>query len=182
MSRSPHQESGSKSYDDAWRAINLLVRSDGLWSGRERNVCYRNAGDGTFTDISFVSGLDLKTDGRAFVPMDLDADGDLDLILKNRNDVGLRAFRNDSGNHAGRRVELVLDGVKSNRDAVGARVWIETDRRTLMREVGSGTGFLSQRSRRLGFGLSRDEVVRSLRVLWPGGSMQEFSAVIAGRS
>ena len=78
MSHSPQKESGSKTYDEAWRAINLLVRADGSWSGRERNVCYRNRGDGAFDDISFVSGLDLNTDGRAFVPLDFDFDGDLD--------------------------------------------------------------------------------------------------------
>ncbi len=175
MSHSPHEESGSKTYDEAWRAINLLVRADGSWSGRERNVCYRNRGNGTFEDISFVSGLDLNTDGRAFVPLDLDFDGDLDLILKNRNGVGLRAFRNDSAVMGGRRVEVRLQGRESNRDAVGARVWIETERRTLMRETVSGTGFLSQRSRRPAFGLAHGESVRKLRVRWPSGTVQEFS-------
>ncbi len=179
MSHSPQEESGSKTYDGAWRAINLLVRADGSWSGRERNVCYRNRGDGTFDDISFVSGLDLKADGRAFVPLDLDFDGDLDLILKNRNGVGLRAFRNDGPVRGGRRVEVRLQGRKSNRDAVGARVWVETERRTLMREAVSGAGFLSQRSRRPGFGLAAGESVRKLRVRWPAGTVQEFSDVPA---
>ena len=179
MSHSPQKESGSKTYDEAWRAINLLVRADGSWSGRERNVCYRNRGDGAFDDISFVSGLDLNTDGRAFVPLDFDFDGDLDLILKNRNGPGLRAFRNDGTVPGGRRIEVRLQGRESNRDAVGARVWVETERRTLMREVVSGAGFLSQRSRRPGFGLAADESVRKLRVRWPAGMVQEFSDVPA---
>ena len=50
MSQSPQEERGSKSYQDAWRAVNVLIRSDGSWSGRERNVCYRNEGGGVFTD------------------------------------------------------------------------------------------------------------------------------------
>ncbi len=175
MSQSPQEESGSTGYDEAWRAINLLIRADGSWSGRERNVCYHNRGDGTFEDISFVSGLDLNTDGRAFVPMDLDSDGDLDLILKNRNGVGLRAFRNDSVGAANRRMEIELRGGKSNRDAVGARVWLETESRTLMRDVSAGMGFLSQRSRRVGFGTAADERVQKLRVRWPSGGTQEFA-------
>ncbi len=179
MSRSPQEKSGSKTYDEAWRAINLLVRADGSWSGRERNVCYRNRGDGAFDDISFVSGLDLSADGRAFIPMDLDNDGDLDLILKNRNGAGLRAFRNDAPRRGGRRVEVRLQGRESNRDAVGARVWVETERRTLMREAVSGAGFLSQRSRRPGFGLAAGESVRKLRVRWPAGAVQEFADVPA---
>ena len=84
MSQSPLRSEGSKDYADAWRAINVLIRSDGTWSGRERNLCFLNRGDGTFDDVSFTSGLDLDSDGRAFVPLDVDADGDLDLIVKNR--------------------------------------------------------------------------------------------------
>ena len=82
MSHSPQKQAGSKRYKDAWRAINLLIRSDGSWSGRERNTCYLNAGNGNSRDASFVSGLDFAGDGRSFVPLDIDRDGDLDLIPK----------------------------------------------------------------------------------------------------
>ena len=101
------------------------------------------------------------------------------MILKNRNGPGLRAFRNDGPVPGGRRIEVRLQGRESNRDAVGARVWVETERRTLMREVVSGAGFLSQRSRRPGFGLAADESVRKLRVRWPAGTVQEFPDVTA---
>ncbi len=176
MSQSPLRAEGSKSYADAWRAINILIRSDGTWSGRERNLCFRNRGDGAFDDISFVSGLDLDADGRAFVPLDLDADGDLDLILKNRNGRQLRAFRNDMRQAGGRSLAIRLQGRKSNRDGVGGRVWVETDRRTLMREIVSGSGYLSQRARQAWFGLQAGETVRSLRVRWPIGASQHVDS------
>lgn len=174
MSQSPLQAQGSKSYADAWRAINILIRSDGTWSGRERNLCFRNRGDGTFDDFSFLTGLDLDSDGRAFVPLDLDGDGDQDLILKNRNGRQLRAFRNDM--HPGRTRSLTvrLQGTSSNRDGVGGRVWLATDRRTLMREIVSGSGYLSQRSRVAAFGLGGEETVRGVRVRWPLGAVEEF--------
>ena len=175
MSRSPLQPEGSKTYADAWRAINILIRSDGSWSGRERNLCYRNRGDGTFEDVSFVSGLDLAADGRAFVPLDFDSDGDLDLIVKNRNGRQVRALRNDFSALAGRRLAIRLSGRESNRDGVGGRIWVETDRRTLMREIVSGSGYLSQRSRQAWFGLTAGERVRSVKVRWPLGAVQEVA-------
>ena len=174
MSQSPLQAQGSKSYADAWRAINILIRSDGTWSGRERNLCFRNRGDGTFDDFSFLTGLDLDSDGRAFVPLDLDGDGDQDLILKNRNGRQLRAFRNDMRPGRARSLTVRLQGTSSNRDGVGGRVWLTTDRRTLMREIVSGSGYLSQRSRVATFGLEGAETIRSVRVLWPLGAVEEF--------
>ncbi len=90
-----NKQAGSKRYKDAWRALNLLIRSDGSWSGRERNTCYLNDGKGGFGNASFVSGLDFAGDGRAFVPLDIDHDGDLDLILKFRTAPQIRVLRND---------------------------------------------------------------------------------------
>ncbi len=173
MSQSPVRATGSKDYGDAWRAINILIRSDGTWSGRERNLCFRNLGDGTFENISFTSGLDLDADGRAFVPFDLDGDGDLDLIVKNRNGVQLRAFRNDMRSGPSRQFTVHLEGRQSNRDGVGARVVLETDRRTLTREIVSGSGYLSQRSRVARFGLPEGDTVQGLSVRWPSGSVQQ---------
>lgn len=180
MSQSPQREVGSQAYSEAWRAINLLIRSGGTWSGRERNLCYRNRGDGTFEDISFVSGLDLDADGRAFVPLDLDSDGDLDLIVKNRNGSQLRAFRNDLPRKGSRPLRVRLEGRASNRDGVGARVELTTDRRTMGREIVSGSGYLSQRSRIARFGLMEGEQVRGLRIRWPLGEVQEIASPLPG--
>ncbi len=175
MSQSPLRAEGSKDYEDAWRAINILIRSDGSWSGRERNLCFRNRGDGTFEDISFLSSLDLDADGRAFLPLDIDADGDEDLIVKNRNGRQLRAFRNDMRQGRTRHLTVRLEGNRNNRDGVGGRVWVTTDRRALMREIVSGSGYLSQRSRAARFALPQGERVLSVRVRWPLGFIQEFN-------
>ncbi|MCP5112671.1 MAG: redoxin domain-containing protein [bacterium] len=172
MSQSPHQKIGSKRYEDAWRAINVLIRSDGSWSGQERNSTYLNNRDGTFRDVSFVSGLDFPADGRSMAALDVDRDGDLDLVLKSRTAPQLRIMRNEAGDRRGLRVELV--GNQSNRDAVGARATLETSSRRLMREVRSGSGYLSQPSRRLHFGLLPGETVKALEVRWPGGRRQQI--------
>jgi hypothetical protein len=67
----------------------------GLLVGRsERNVFYANNRDGTFSEVSGVVGLDFPDDSRSFVLADLDHDGRLEVILKNRNAPQLRVLHN----------------------------------------------------------------------------------------
>ncbi|HTM48255.1 MAG TPA: ASPIC/UnbV domain-containing protein [Bryobacteraceae bacterium] len=176
MSQTPRGAGGSRRYDDGWRAINELIRSGGSFSGHERKVVYRNLGNGKFADVSFVSGLDSDADGRAFAVLDLDGDGALDLALKNRTGPQLRLMRNTLG---GRSLIIELQGVKGNRDAVGARAELVTNRRTRVKEVHSGSAFLSQSSRRLHFGLEEGEAARELRIRWAGSRSQTLSGLPA---
>lgn len=132
-------------------------------------MVYRNLGDGRFADFSFLSGLDSDADGRAFAVLDIDGDGALDLALKNRTAPQLRLMRNTVG---GRSLIVELRGVGSNRDAVGARASLVTDRRTRIHEVQSGSAYLSQSSRRLHFALPDHERPVELRITWPGHGEQ----------
>src|SRR4029077_7232484 len=72
---SPDQAGAAHAYEEGWNAINELIRSDGTWSGYERNVFYANNRDGTFSDVSAVVGLDFVEDGRSFALADFDGDG-----------------------------------------------------------------------------------------------------------
>ena len=167
---------GSRQYDEGWRAINELIRSGGSFSGRERKVTYRNLGNGQFADVSFLSGLDFDSDGRAFATFDLDGDGALDLLLKNRTAPQVRIMRNTLG---GRSLILELRGARSNRDAVGARVTLVTKSGERMREVASGSGYLSQSSRRVHFGLAGEEEIESVRIDWPSGLTENLTGIPA---
>src|SRR5204862_582520 len=70
-----------------------------------------------------------------------------------------------------------LRGTRSNRDAVGARVTVETDRVRITRIVHAGSGFLSQHSKELLIGLGASERVSNLTVSWPSGATQVFTDV-----
>ena len=97
----------------------------------------------------------------------------------------LRVFRNDfatltpGGGDRSRPAALAvrLAGVKSNRDAIGARVTVETDRMRRTKTVQAGSGFLSQHSKELLFGLGASERIVSLTVDWPSGGTQTFSGL-----
>jgi Tfp pilus assembly protein PilF/peroxiredoxin len=186
VAHSPRTRMPGTPYDDGWRAINQLL-IHGSIASRQRNVFLRNDGHGVFDEISGALGLDLDQDGRSFALIDLDRDGDQDLvIMAARQAPQLRIFRNDFGNAAPggdsrlggtRSIAVRLTGTKSNRDAVGARVIVETDRLRRTKIVQAGSGFLSQHSKELVIGLGPSERVVRLTVVWPSGQTQAVTDV-----
>jgi len=163
----------ARDYSEGWVAINRLIRSDGSWSGRERDVLYLNLGDGHFIDLSGVSGLDFPQDGRAYALLDVDGDGDQDLIYKNRNAPQLRLMRNDvpTDNH---RVAIRLEGRESNPDAIGTVITVETPGGKHVKQVAGGSGFLSHHSRDVFFGLGKQSQGLRATVRWPSGKQEVF--------
>ena len=175
VARSPLARVPGTPYDDAWRAINHLLVHRSIAS-RQRNVFLRNDGRGGFDDVSGTVGLDLDQDGRSFAVFDYDRDGDPDLVLlAARSAPQLRVFRNDFPER-GAALAVRLTG-KVNRDAVGARVTVETDRLRRTKIVQAGSGFISQHSRELLFGLGPSRRVLRMTVGWPGGRTQVFTDV-----
>lgn len=177
---SPMDAAQSGAYADGWRRFqNRMTESGYSVHGRERNKFYRNAGTGRFTDSSAASGLDFDDDGRAFAALDIDHDGDVDLILKNRTGPQIRVMRNES-TPARQSVVFDLVGRKSNRDAIGARLTFELAGRVWSKEVRAGSGFLSQHSRLVHFGLGDVTKLPRVRIDWPRGLSQEIRDVPAG--
>jgi tetratricopeptide (TPR) repeat protein len=173
VGKSPPISIPSANYEQGWNAINELIRSDVSWSGNERNVLYRNNHDGTFSEISGAVGLDFPDDSRSFVLSDLDHDGRLELILKNRNAPQLRILH-CTAKEIGQSIVFRLRGTKSNRDAVGAAVTVETAGHRQTKFVQAGSGFLAQHSKELAFGVGKVEGDIHATIRWPSGLTQTF--------
>jgi Flp pilus assembly protein TadD/peroxiredoxin len=161
----------SKNYEDAWSTINEGIRSDYTWSGYQRNNLYLNNRDGSLIESASILGLDCLEDGRSFSLADIDGDGRLEVIVKNRTGPQVRVFHNQM-KLTGRSISVTLKGTKSNRDAVGAVVVLKTAAGTQRQTVTAGSGFLSQHSKTLVFGLGAHEGKVSCTVHWPNGSVQ----------
>jgi tetratricopeptide (TPR) repeat protein/peroxiredoxin len=177
VAQSPLTRTPGAPYDDGWRATNRLLVSDGAQAQHERNVLLRNDGHGGFDEISGTAGLDVDQDGRAFALFDYDADGDADIVLMApRSSPQIRIYRNDlATGHAS--IALHLTGTTSNRDAIGARVRVEADRSQSTRILMAGSGFLSQHSKTLLFGLGDSRRIERVTVTWPNGLTQTWSGV-----
>ena len=173
VANSPDEPKPAHAYEQGWNAINELIRADGSWSGYERNVFYANNGDGTFSDISGVAGLDFAEDGRSFALVDFDHDGRQEIFLKNRNAPQLRLLKNVM-DELPPSISFRLRGTKSNRDAIGAVITIETEEFKQTRSLQAGSGFLSQHSKELFFGLRNAKGVVKASIHWPSGLAQEL--------
>ena len=173
IGKSPATAKPSPNYERGWNAINELIRSDISWNGYERNVVYLNNHDGTFSEVSGAVGLDFLDDSRAFALADLDHDGRLEIVLKNRNAPQLRVLRN-AMKDMGDCIAVRLRGQKSNRDAIGASVTVEAGGHRQTKYLQAGTGFLSQHTTELFFGLGRTQDPVRATVRWPSGLAQTF--------
>jgi tetratricopeptide (TPR) repeat protein len=176
VARSPVIAQPSAAYENGWNAINQFIREEYSWNGREPNVLHVKRGERYF-DFSGVSGLDFADDSRAFAVTDFDGDGRPDLILKSRLGPQVRVLQNDcaTGKQA---VAFELRGTKSNRDGIGAKIEVDGQAKWLS----AGSGFLSQHSKRLIFGLGTRETVGRLRITWPSGAVQELAGLKAGHT
>ena len=173
VNNSPNEARPSHEYEQAWNAVNDLIRSDRTWSGFERNMLYMNNHDGTFSDVSAVADLDFIQDGRSFALGDFDGDGRLEVVLKNRNSPQLRYLKNVIANLPPA-ISFRLTGKKSNRDAIGAKITVETRSGRQTRSIGCGSGFLAQHSRELFFGLGEQTAPVQATIEWPSGLMQKL--------
>jgi len=163
-------------------------RGDISWNGYEHNVLMRNEGkdsNGTlqFTDIGMAVGADDIKDTRGMAVADVDNDGALDIITNtNPGDSGDASkarpalLRNNIGSRRNW-LAVELEGTQSNRDAVGAMVTIETGGEKQLRLLSAGSGFASQNSARLYFGLNDKTTIDALTVRWPSGRVERFEKV-----
>ena len=174
VANSPDTPVSQHDYEQGWNAINELIRADGTWSGCERNVFFANNRDGTFSDVSGAVGLDFVEDGRSFALGDFDRDGRLEIVVKNRNAPQLRVLKNVVENLPSS-ISFRLQGVKSNRDAIGAVITLETSQGRQTRTVQAGSGFLSQHTKEVFFGLGDAKGPVRASIQWPSGLVQEFS-------
>jgi len=144
------------------------------WWG-EPSKLLRNDGGGSFGDATTAVLAD-EDNVTAVLWGDYDLDGDLDLYLA--KDGANRLIRNDVS-PSGHWLEVELVGMQSNRAAIGTRVRVVAGGLSQIREVSGGSGYLSQDSLPVEFGLGSASMVDSLIVRWPSGLVEVATAVPA---
>lgn len=141
-------------------------------------------GLGHFAEVSDTSGpyFREKRVGRGLAVGDFDNDGRPDIVFSN-NGGPVKLLRNATEvDHHWLRLELIGDGKKSNRNAIGARVEIEAGGRKQVRWVAGGGSYLSASDRRLLVGLGKSTRADRVRVVWPSGRTQDFTELAGNAS
>jgi hypothetical protein len=149
---------------------------------RDHATLYRNTGKGTFEDISAEAGpaFAARHSARGLAIGDIDNDGTLEILANNQNEPP--SLWKQSHPAAGHWLLLRLVGTRSNRSAIGARVWVAAAGRTpQVDEVRSGGSYLSQNDLRLHFGLGAARRADSITVRWPSGARTVLKDVEADR-
>jgi len=141
-------------------------------SGYQKKRLFHNDQGQMFRDDARRHGMDSQLDGRGMGIADFDNDGRLDVLVANANGEPL-LYRNTAPARAGW-VEFLLEGVKSNRGAVGAQIRITVDGKKRLSFVNGGSSFAGQSSARVHFGLGSAESLDSVEVRWPSGEVETF--------
>ncbi len=136
----------------------------------QRNLLFRNLGDGTFANVMpETGGLALNKVSRGAAIGDYDNDGDLDILVTNCNERP-DLLQNTVGNQ-NNWVQIQVVGEKSNRSGIGAKVKVVTGDHVQYREVQSGGSYLSFHDLRVHFGVENAERIDLLEVRWATGEI-----------
>jgi hypothetical protein len=183
------------------RTMNILRQFRGdIWSadyqknssttpslgGFQRNRLLKNNGDGTYTDVAYLEGIDSLADGYIVIQSDLNKDGKMDIILRNC-DVGteynhfnpVQVFMNE-GKSDNRSIAITLEGQKSSKDAIGTSLYLKAGKASSHRQLLSNNGS-AQSEKIVIFGLGEIEKAEELIINWPSGTIQVLKDLKPGR-
>ena len=148
---------------------------------------YHNNGDGTFTEVSKVTGIGGMNSGIVSF-LDYDNDGDLDIFTgANSSSINYQpaamqfsVYRNNgTPNHW---LQLKLVGAQSNRDAIGARIKVLSGGLSMLREVARSSGHaIAPDHLPAHFGLGQNRQTDVIEIRWPSGLVQSFTNIPANQ-
>ncbi|MCS5610492.1 MAG: CRTAC1 family protein [Candidatus Poribacteria bacterium] len=147
---------------------------DPIGTYAQRNQVFMNQKGRAFIDRS-ATMLKQKQVSRGSAFGDLDNDGDIDIVVSNLNDHPVILW--NVTEHTSNWFILKLIGTSDNQSAIGTRVKIKIDQQIQVREVKSGSGYLSQSDLRLHFGLGQAKQIDQLEIHWPNGTTQQLNRV-----
>jgi hypothetical protein len=173
--------------NDGWKDIFVsrghvqsLLSAPNL-SIEQPNTVFRNLGDMKFSALTAEAGLTLQPPARhrGSAVGDLNGDGRLDVVV---SAIGAPAeiwLNQSPGNNHW--LELKLQGTKSNRDGVGARIKAVTRSGTQYNHVFTSAGYASSSAGPVHFGLGANPSAELVEIRWPSGVVQELRNVTGDR-
>jgi hypothetical protein len=143
---------------------------------KEPPLLLRNNGQGIFQNMRAQAGAAFNTgySARGLAVGDFDNDGGEDIVFTSLNSTPT-LLHNNVGSHNSW-IGLELQGTKSNRDAIGAKITVSLPGRKLVRWITGGSSYLSSHDKRMivGLGDERSPANVKVEVRWPSGTVQQL--------
>ncbi len=167
--------------NDGWQDIFIV---NGTWVPNEvspSNLMFMNKGDGTFTEVTNEWGMEDYLITASAIQIDLDNDGDLDLVTVPVNGPIMAYINQSRLQHS---ITFEFDDEIGNQSGIGNKVKLSTADATmgeLSREVQAGGGFMSFDVAHVHFGLGEEKEAQNISIFWSDGSKTELDVpLVAG--
>ncbi|SHG81684.1 FG-GAP-like repeat-containing protein [Flagellimonas flava] len=147
-----------------------LQKSLAIPSEKIDNFVFRNKGDLTFEKTNEIWGIEHEGFSNGAVYVDLDNDGDLEIVTNNIDDHAT-IFENKSS-HKNNHLTLKFKGPEHNTYGIGAKTVVYANQLQQYQEMTLTRGFQSSIAPQLHFGLGNAQVVDSIKITWPNDRVQ----------
>ena len=173
--------------NDGWKDIFVtrghvqsLLSAPRMWI-EQPNTVFRNLGGMKFEALTEEAGLTSQPPSRhrGSAVGDLNGDGKLDVVVSAIS-APAEIWINDSPGH-NHWLEIKLQGTKTNRDGIGARIKVVAGKTTQYNHMTTALGYASSSAGPVHFGLGASSTADLVEIRWPSGTVQQLKNVAADR-
>ena len=153
-----------------WDVVDIKELLDLLPSQKLKNYYYKNHGNLEFSNITDSSGLNQPSFSHGASYVDLDNDGDLDLVVNNVNDKPF-IYENNSENNGNNFIRLKM---VDDRPTLGTKVKMYYDKEFQYFETTNVRGIYSTSEDVVHFGINKSKAIDSILIEWPDQTLQKI--------
>ena len=146
------------------------------------NYIFQNQGNGTFLKKTSEWGFDKKGVSAGAAYVDLDNDGDLDLVINKSNDFAGIYKNNSEVRNKNNYLRVQLNGGKANQRGIGTKVKLFCKGQQYYQEQSPVRGFQSSSDPVLNFGVGKNTIIDSILIIWPNDNFQKLVSVKVNQS
>lgn len=151
-------------------------------SSNVKNYIFRNNGKLNFKDQTTNWGMGEQSNSSGAAYVDLDNDGDLDLVVNNINSPAF-IYQNEANTKLGNQfLKVKLNGENGNKMGIGAKVYLYAQGNTQYQEQMPTRGYQSNVSFVMNFGLGKNTKIDSIKVVWNSDKSQVLKNVQANQT